>query len=339
MKNIIYILLGLLLLGCQKEDAITSKIVQNNLYTITDNLDDSIQHKVYKIYETYGIPVYFNDTIGKTFVKINGQGDSVFIWEKLDLNWQFSTSQGYTYQFFYMKDPAKQSVMLDIIDEYLATASKALQPFAILVTDSAYAVNKKNLLAMGITRNVKIGNKVQQIQGMYVNYGFRSMFFAGFQRSEGRDTLIPSIMKAQISNKLANYKKEVDPFYLVSKKSWYQVKWNYLDSKVAANFSSQSVTDSITYWANKPSTPLNQRAIIAAQTRSVMGPYGFVGRSKKAGSNFTPDNENDDLNSYLVEMLRWPRATFISLWGDYPLVMKKYEILYDVIANKMEVEL
>ena len=93
MKQIgLYILLICLLLACQKEDGITPGIGFENLYTIQDDPNDSIQHKRYELYTTYGVPVFFNDTIGKVFVKVDVNGDSVFRYETLDLNWTFSGS-------------------------------------------------------------------------------------------------------------------------------------------------------------------------------------------------------------------------------------------------------
>ena len=74
--SILYILLVFLAVACQKESEITSSIGFENLYEIKDDPTDSIQHKRYEIYQTYGVPVYFNDTIGKVFVKTDINGDS-----------------------------------------------------------------------------------------------------------------------------------------------------------------------------------------------------------------------------------------------------------------------
>ena len=53
MKQIgLYILLICLLLACQKEDGITPGIGFENLYTIQDDPNDSIQHKRYELYTT-----------------------------------------------------------------------------------------------------------------------------------------------------------------------------------------------------------------------------------------------------------------------------------------------
>ena len=99
-------LLACLLLACQKEDGITPGTGFENLYTIQDDPNDSIQHKRYELYTTYGVPVFFNDTIGKVFVKTDVNGDSVFRYETLDLNWAFSgtNSGSVTYQVRRLSD-------------------------------------------------------------------------------------------------------------------------------------------------------------------------------------------------------------------------------------------
>ena len=98
-------LLACLLLACQKEDGITPGTGFENLYTIQDDPNDSIQHKRYELYTTYGVPVFFNDTIGKVFVKTDVNGDSVFRYETLDLNWAFSGTNSGSVTYFSEKQP------------------------------------------------------------------------------------------------------------------------------------------------------------------------------------------------------------------------------------------
>ena len=69
MRTIFYIVGCLLLLGCQKEDALESKIDYVNLYEITDSPEDSVQHLRYELYKNYNVSVYFTDTVGKYFLK------------------------------------------------------------------------------------------------------------------------------------------------------------------------------------------------------------------------------------------------------------------------------
>ena len=75
--------------------------------------------------------------------------------------------------------------------------------------------------------------------------------------------------------------------------------------------------------------------------RQLIGPFGFVSESEKeiAAGMRPPMDEDDDLNVFMREMLRFSREEFETLWGDYPLVMQKYDILYDLLTNEFGVEL
>ena len=124
-------LLACLLLACQKEDGITPGTGFENLYTIQDDPNDSIQHKRYELYTTYGVPVFFNDTIGKVFVKTDVNGDSVFRYETLDLNWAFSgtNSGSVTYQVTRLTDPGLMMKSLRFAEIFLKNSQQALYPY------------------------------------------------------------------------------------------------------------------------------------------------------------------------------------------------------------------
>ena len=67
MRRFIYICFCLLMIACSKESTLESRINLDELYVIQDDPDDPVKHRIYEIYETYGIPVYFNDTIWMIF--------------------------------------------------------------------------------------------------------------------------------------------------------------------------------------------------------------------------------------------------------------------------------
>ena len=66
-------------------------------------------------------------------------------------------------------------------------------------------------------------------------------------------------------------------------------------------------------------------------------PSGF-GLDIDLGADTPGDNEKD-LVSYISEMLNRSRDEFIELWGESPLVMAKYEILYHIVADELGVKL
>ncbi|MDE6452399.1 MAG: hypothetical protein K2L23_09005, partial [Odoribacter sp.] len=144
MKRIgLYILLACLGIACQREEEIIPGIEYENLYTIMDNPDDSVQHKRYELYKTYGVPVFFNDTIGKVFVKVDIRGDSVFHYETLDLNWAFSStnSGSVTYQVTRLTTPELQMKSLRFAEVFLKNSQPALYPYAVWLTEKCYQLS------------------------------------------------------------------------------------------------------------------------------------------------------------------------------------------------------
>ena len=72
---------------------------------------------------------------------------------------------------------------------------------------------------------------------------------------------------------------------------------------------------------------------------AIVGAWGFVyGYGRMA--SYTAPSAEDDLNCYLERLLSDnPTAWFERYYSNYPLVMKKYEILYNLIVNELGVKL
>lgn len=97
MKGYIYTMLGMLLLlavSCDNtEDVLENKIDFSSPYVINDDADDPIQHHRYLIYEKYGVPVFFNDTVSETFIGMGYDGKPIYRYETLDFNWRLFVTQ------------------------------------------------------------------------------------------------------------------------------------------------------------------------------------------------------------------------------------------------------
>ena len=110
------------MIACSKESTLESRINLDELYVIQDDPDDPVKHRIYEIYETYGIPVYFNDTIGRIFLKTDVHGQPVYQYEKLDLAWGYDSYKKLEYHYQYITDPEKQLEVLTWIGQYLRDA-------------------------------------------------------------------------------------------------------------------------------------------------------------------------------------------------------------------------
>ena len=331
MRNVVlYLLLALLVLGCEKESGLTSKIELEDLYAIKDDPSDPVKHRVYELYSKYGIPVYFNDTIGKIFVKKDVTGKDVYRYETLDLSWGFTSYSQLKYSYEYMTDPDEQLTALGIIEEYLELAAKPLHPFNFFVTKSAKTID------------IKDEEKIYK-EGEYKIH-FRTVLMTG-DWTESQITSLPNeMMREMVKNKITNYKDLLAAFNSVSDRVWYGKSWakldphwyDYVDGTTWPRyyFSPSALSD--TWYAINEFEPEELEEFRAA-LRLAMGQFGFVAGGQS--SLYTPGDNEKDLVSYISEMLNRSRDEFIELWGESPLVMAKYEILYHIVADELGVKL
>ncbi len=341
MRNIFYcFLLALFILGCRKEDSLEVQLELRDLYAITDNPNDSIQHRIWEIYDKYHVPVYFNDTIAKEFMKIDVYGDTVWRYETVDMAWTFDGNEGRTYTYSYMTDPKEQMFALDIVEKLLTDASPTLYPYSIFIADSALAVNDNGRTSWN---------------GGAYSVGYKTLLMTGNWEDDPANVLenIPfEIIKSSLQNKILNFEAELQYFYGASNVSWYDKEWTNLTG-LTNEYDFFSLFES--YWEdpnhyNDWWGPYHEQTfngtdyylpddleLARADLRSVMGRYGFVAASPELGMN-TPQTTTQDLQTYINEILNHP-DDFETLWGGCSLVMEKYNILMEIIEGEMGVVL
>ncbi len=350
MRNLL--LLSMIMFGlwcCQKEDSITPELELENLYAVKNNTSDSIQQRVYDIYEQYKVTVVFNDTIGKVFVKTDVKGDSVFIYETIDPAYSFTGYNNLNYEYTFLTDPTAQSQLLNVVENYLSSCNKNLYPQVILLTTSYSKTDQR-----GTTEIIADGD---------FDVTYRSLLLSYTSDKKILETLADEIMKTFIIQRIADYTAEVQSFHKVSKdfigKSWEVLGATTLKEPVTyveyddwlgdyveitvTEFSDDPLYSSCSClqddWWGLRDYEENVVEDFRNAVRQLIGPFGFVMESAKDPVGAPPLDEADDLQVFVTEMLRFSQEEFESLWGDYPLVMQKYEILYDLLINEFGVKL
>ncbi len=352
MKRIgLYILLACLSVACQKEEGITPGIEYENLYAIVDNPDDSIQHKRYELYKTYGVPVFFNDTIGKVFVKVDIHGDSVFRYETLDLNWGFNntTSGSETYQVTRLTDPGLQMKSLRFAEIFLKNSQPALYPYALWLTEKCYLLSSSGVVEKELVSR------------------YRNVMFSWIEAMKEEEMLekAVSFRKEVVKLKVQVYKTELDAFNRITDEKHYNQAWFslYPDEIMPYYYQASSLVwyprGLAEEWGQDSSfrkemklygNVTNENFPIGlwtdedvdnyiAYSRTLVGAYGFISYKQPKDMRYTPANTESDLELYLVEMMKYPREEFLKRWEGSPLVLKKYEILYAIIRDELGVEL
>lgn len=326
-KNIILLVaFALFIFGCKKDDHLFP-IAVNDSYVMKPGGNDVIKNRVYDIYQKYGVSVFFSDTIGTYLVKNDIHGNPVYRTETLDFGWTFTAYNFSKYKITQIEGIEEQQEALNYVESYFNSISKPLYPFSILVarefeitSQTGEVVSFKNGAARNFFRTLMMTDKLLK-----------------------PDTLahFKSIVNDILRVKIENFPDEITNFCVVSKGSWYGgVKFSNLDPTIPAGTSVGIL--------NVPALVLNLQirgfsdeyiANFQTEMRAVCGRFGFVCGNPISSGAFTPSGFSDDLDGFIAEMVKTDKATFEKYWGKYPLVMKKYQILHDLILTKLGVDL
>lgn len=351
MRNIFLLLIIVSICWrCGKEDAISPSIKLENLYAPLKNTSDSIQMRIYNIYEQYGVRVVFNDTLGKVFVKTDVNGDSVFTYETVDPAWGFTSYSSLKYAYDYISNPDDQSRMLTVVENFLNRCSKTLYPQVVLLTNSYTTEDQRGTMEF--------------YSGGQFLTTYRSLLLSNCTQDEELSALPGNIMRTFIIQRISDYSIELAAFHRVSKdyigKSWSALGVDYLKEPVT--YSAEDYWGELTEYTiyRFKEDPLFESCECLLDdwygikfgyytmedvekfrkaVRELIGPFGFVMESEVDPVGAPPTKEDDDLKVFVTEVLRFSKDEFTRLWGEYPLVMQKYNILYELLSTKLGVEL
>lgn len=340
---IIVALIALALYGCEADDEKMKPVGLTNLYEILPNTTDSIQTKRYEIYQKHGVSVYFNDTIASHYYGQSLAGDSIFIYETIDMAWRYTGRSDNYFNYHYMKDETQMMESLKFIDKFLELTSKPLRPLSILVTDS---VSSSAKLQKKLYTYANQDSTIVFSQQITFYTGSRSIVFGGIANFGKMPLLMEKatydVIKTMLSQRIPNYSNKLAEFYTISDKNYYRKLWTNLDSTIEpvlgdASFTTWILTDAgYNYYKKEYNHTDEELQEARRKIRKTIGKYGFV-QSKI--SYYSPANSEEDLAKYIEEILRYSKEEFLQLWSESPLVLKKANIIYDIIENELQFKL
>lgn len=87
-KNIIFyvLLLSVLLVACGKDENLEPSNLGKDWFVVEDDVNDLVTHAIYQFYKETGIPVFYNDTIGRE-TRVDNWGNSYTYYETLSVNY------------------------------------------------------------------------------------------------------------------------------------------------------------------------------------------------------------------------------------------------------------
>lgn len=329
MKNLIYIFFLCLLFGC-KEEPIEPNINFDSPYVLKDEPENPVNHKRYLIYKEYGVPVFFSDTVNTIFVSKNIHGESVYDYEKLDLNWSFTTNATIDYQFDYITNEADQLQALENIEKYLQSSIESLRPFSIFLVDNFTAIGDADIVTLEDLSASQSPNRVTSLNT------YRTLMITQTHKSFTENfwsTLSLTLAKNQVKKAIVGevYKAKLLKFQTLTNTLHFDKYWSVLgiNTTTFSPFPWRSFDPKATY--------STEQEAIYANIRNIFGQFGFIGFAS-FNAWYSPNVANDR-DQYINALMDYDEETFERLWANSPLVMAKYIIMKDIIVNDMNIPL
>lgn len=367
---IITIMLALVFCSCQKEDALENELDFSNVFEITDNPDDVVQHARFEIYDQYKVSVYFNDTIGRQFIRNDINGNPYYRYETLDMSWTFFSSNdeesNVSYRYFFTEGETRQLQVLAYLNSFLEGLSEKLRPAMILAVDSVYVVR-----ADGVVSSV-IGWKEDLGEGSYaINVGYRNNFRGMFITSlaDVSNDLAEDLF-VKITNDLAlvrinNFTTELASFGEITPDD-YGKDGTFVyptDDEMVEDLGTTADSIYVHYYGaswlgyGRPDAMfdtgyeeeitgqgLSTDFVEASRVKyaSIVGPLGFVMPANiltGTGMRNSPATVEDDIEGFTQLALMYSPEEVEHYWGGYPLVMQKYNIIASILEDEIGIEL
>lgn len=299
MKRYGLMILGIaLLLGaCRDEDEIGPIVGEKDWFVVEDS-DDPIDGKRYDIYTEFGIPVYYNDTIGsETRYAVSGEPYTYYECLKVFYNPGGNPITNCRYTLLEDKNDTKE--VLDYLEtDILPVIPESFYIPSILLVDSLIA-GGDSLAYKGF--NTVVCAKVKEFAGMDEE-----------NRKWWRGGVISSMLASGLMNDEAEWLNE-----------------NFFGKTQAVNPESDRVYSSTRNW------PVYQALVgtdipAAEQTLGVLGflnhkaSYMYPGAPERMA--YVPTQEGD-VKQFCEAIFAMTTAEFTERWGEWPVVMEKYEAM------------
>ncbi|MCK9305343.1 MAG: hypothetical protein PHP30_03785 [Bacteroidales bacterium] len=305
MKKLSIITLSLLVFcsSCRKEEIVNFPDYDKDWFVLEDNPSDPADHAAYLFYSEFGIPVYYNDTIGSQ-ERVDVWGNRYIHYETLTLNYSLgglaaaSASPVISSLTYCSKECVPAAI--DYLREYIMP----IIPSSIHI-HSFLLVENMNSLSFGTNAfkgfNTLVIGKASQLPTM-----------SEVQKKEFNGAVLRSTLSDFVINQ-GRFNTELERFYKVSRdlsttKDLYGLYTYYLSSS---------------YVTGLPAgTPINVNTV------------GFLS-TDPSSTYYTPKTTWMDVNMYLEAILSQTHEEFVAKYGTYELIMTKYTIIKNILEESV----
>lgn len=338
------LIIGMCLLGlafftaCSNDDEdLTPSYADRNWYKLEDS-DEPADHAFYELFQAYGVPVFYNDTIGKEERGLSREGEKVIHYEVIDIDYwitnRTSNSVLYVLNKKYLENKDKTHLLeaAQFLGEYVfPQLKKSKYPMSFLLVDSI--VNNRNdvrgqhafntyyamttTLIGGIDRIGEMSESEKRLLAGYVmaelyvydiknNATYMNLFTEFFERSVGADgKSLYGSTRGKSSNTIWQ------TAYLLPAKDW-----------LTYGFLRYNPTQLIYLLAQRVGNKVETNYDLSTMDTKLVG-YTFPLREQ-------------DLYEYMARVLVGDDTAFESEYAAYPKILEKYELMKRLLPLYLE---
>lgn len=298
---------SLLLAACgDNDDDIHATNSEHNWLVVEDS-DDPIDHHRYLIYESTGIPIYYNDTIGSEERYSAISGEYYTYYEVLQVFYTpgSTTPSESTANYVLVQNRDDVADVLDFLEtEVLPQVPESVYIPSILLVDSLTTPSGDTIAYKGF--NTVVLSKICAFDEM--NESDKSLYTGSF-------------LAALITNAFEDEWLE-DNFYSIT----YEV------NPGNESYMYSTGTSLIGYAVYRAYSGMD-----VAQEDQTLGGLGFICTYRTPTSTsermWEVPTKTQDVTAFCKEILSYTEAEFIEMHGEYEVVMEKYYVLREKLQE------
>lgn len=299
MNRIIWILLGALMwVSCDKEDDLTPSGAKDDYFTLTpsDTVNNPLNALRYRFYEENRVHLMFNDTLRREDRGTYADGTPYVYTETIDFSYSMEGTPG-TYRWEYVTDFDEQKKSTAFVEKYiLPHLGGVMSPYSVFLVKD-----------------------LEKYNSYWDSWDVQSYY-------SGMRCFVLNVAKALVLDEEERISKFSDTlFYNIVYNKIYNMAYTEKE-KILGDFwavSSRYHGDYYKYWYEElgweDKTP----------TLEELYELGFI---KGYSGSFPYDST--DWRDFLQKIFYWYEdVTFEAYYAEYPLILKKYELLKKVVED------
>lgn len=313
MSRVVCMFFLLLALGaCSKEETLTPSGKDRDWFVVENDSDSPLGKAIYAFYERWGVPIFYNDTIGyETEVSYEGETDTLY--RVLNINYTINSQGNDVVNKYFSLIEDKEALLagVNFLDQYLyPIMPEVFHQTSLFLVDSLYEDPYGGYPSM-VWPSIFQGMETLVIGNVP---GMKDM-----TPQQLKDTASQFIQYLTVSYLNSQNPDGIEYFYQISSDS--QTKRSYYETEVRQPYYPGDYCLEPARWEE----------------------YGFLNydRSKYASIegdmeywNYSLPDQETDLKDFVMAILEYAPEEFESQYAQYPKVVEKFELLREILMRE-----